>query len=92
MVGRASTGTNRMSTINSLREDMRRHQAEVDADMLRGPQNPYKPKPMRYSPAMRERDIFFQIRMMDWMIPIYIGVLIVAVGVGIWAVYRMVMG
>lgn len=53
--------------------------------------NPYKPKPLRYQPQMRvERDIFFQIRVMDWMIGFSVVVLVVILCVGVWAIYKMV--
>ena len=75
-------------TINSLREDLRRHQAEVNAEMLG---EPYKPKPMKYPPHMREeRDVMFQIRVMDWMIGFCVVALVVVLIVGVWAIYRMV--
>ena len=75
-------------TINSLREDLRRHQAEVNAEMLG---EPYKPKPMKYPPYMREeRDVFFQIKVMDWLIGFSLVVLVVVLCVGVWAIWQMV--
>jgi len=37
-----------------------------------------------------ERDIFFQIRVMDWMIGFSFTVLVVIFCVGLWAIYQMV--
>lgn len=51
----------------------------------------YKPKPLRYHPQMREeRDVFFQIRLMDWMIGFSLVVLVVVLCVGVWAIVQMV--
>lgn len=37
-----------------------------------------------------ERDIMFQIRVIDWMIGFSVVVLLVVLCVGVWAIYRMV--
>ncbi len=42
--------------------------------------------------SRRERDVLFQIKMMDWGIAFFLVCLVGVVLVGIWAVYRMVMG
>ncbi len=52
---------------------------------------PYKPKPLRYQPQMRhERDIMFQIRVMDWMIGFCVMCLVFVLCVGFWAIYQMI--
>ena len=51
----------------------------------------YKPKPLIYQPHMREeRDVFFQIKVMDWMIGFCLVVLVVVLCVGVWAIWQMV--
>lgn len=58
----------------------------------RGPENPYEPREMIYEPSRRERDLAFQIRMVDWGIIFFLACLVGVVLVGIWASYKMVMG